>query len=205
MSFESDICNKLELDPNLQLKKKMRGLSGYTVLELIRALISTETIPQAATLLGYTDNPIKQSIRQILAPKFPERSQKFGVGGAVRDWRLELLLVIEHKHCNKCNCILPLDNFGDRLKASYLKAANCKCCRNLILKYRKEYIIDRTPVWAELDLIAKFYKNCPEGYQVDHIVPLKGSHVSGLHVLSNLQYLTIQDNLAKSNKHNLEH
>ena len=49
--------------------------------------------------------------------------------------------------------------------------------------------------------IIEFYKNCPNGYEVDHIVPINGRNVSGLHTRDNLQYLTIEDNRKKSNKY----
>ena len=60
--------------------------------------------------------------------------------------------------------------------------------------------LNRTPVWSELDLIKEFYRNCPVGSEVDHVLPLQGKLVSGLHVIDNLQYLTVAENRSKSNK-----
>lgn len=58
-----------------------------------------------------------------------------------------------------------------------------------------------TPPWADLDAIKSFYLNCPEGHEVDHIIPLDHPEISGLHVLSNLQYLTISENRSKGNRY----
>lgn len=56
------------------------------------------------------------------------------------------------------------------------------------------------PPWANKEAIKQFYRNCPAGYHVDHIIPLRGRKVSGLHVMENLQYLLAKENLSKGNK-----
>lgn len=60
-----------------------------------------------------------------------------------------------------------------------------------------------TPSWANLTKIKEIYDNCPAGYQVDHIIPLQGKLVSGLHIETNLQYLTREENNRKSNKYEI--
>ena len=75
---------------------------------------------------------------------------------------------------------------------------------NALCAKRRAIKLQRTPSWADLEAIKKFYENCPKGYHVDHIIPLQGKIVSGLHVLSNLQYLTAEENLKKSNTYNIE-
>lgn len=61
--------------------------------------------------------------------------------------------------------------------------------------------LNRTPDYADLSSIREFYANCPKGYHVDHIIPLRGESVSGLHVLSNLQYLDSIQNASKGNSY----
>jgi hypothetical protein len=53
--------------------------------------------------------------------------------------------------------------------------------------------------WDQMG-IKEFYENCPAGMEVDHIIPLQGKNVSGLHILSNLQYLNSEENNFKHNK-----
>jgi len=60
--------------------------------------------------------------------------------------------------------------------------------------------LKRTPSWADLGAITRFYEATPEGHHVDHIIPLQGGAVSGLHVLDNLQYLPASENRAKGNR-----
>lgn len=71
---------------------------------------------------------------------------------------------------------------------------------NAYLASRKKRVKQATPPWANLDEIREFYYNCPEGYHVDHIIPLNGKNVSGLHCMENLQYLPAIENLRKSNR-----
>ena len=70
---------------------------------------------------------------------------------------------------------------------------------------RKAKRLQRTPSWANLKAIQAFYLQCPKNMTVDHIIPLNGKTVSGLHVLENLQYLTRSENSRKNNRFLEEH
>lgn len=50
---------------------------------------------------------------------------------------------------------------------------------------------------GDTEALYKFYAECPEGYEVDHIRPFKHG---GAHCVSNLQYLTKSENRRKSSK-----
>lgn len=65
---------------------------------------------------------------------------------------------------------------------------------------RRAKILERTPKWADLQKIKELYLSAKRGFQVDHIIPLQGKLVSGLHVENNLQIIPKLENILKSNK-----
>lgn len=70
--------------------------------------------------------------------------------------------------------------------------------------WMKRYALQRnaTPAWAELDLIKTVYIKAQQyGFAVDHVIPLQGKNVCGLHVWANLQLLDRSINSSKGNKY----
>lgn len=81
---------------------------------------------------------------------------------------------------------------------------------NFLCQKRKIDLMDRTPKWLTEDdcwIISEAYalaalRTAATGvkHHVDHIVPLRGKTVSGLHVPQNLQVIPWLDNQRKTNK-----
>jgi hypothetical protein len=71
-----------------------------------------------------------------------------------------------------------------------------------MLKARKRELdlIYRTPKWANLERIREVYASRIPGEHVDHIIPIRGETVCGLHVENNLRVISAEENLRKSNK-----
>jgi hypothetical protein len=72
---------------------------------------------------------------------------------------------------------------------------------------RRACKLQQTPVWSNNREILKFYKESLRltketgiPHHVDHIIPLRGEFVSGLHVPNNLQVIPASDNCKKNNK-----
>lgn len=73
---------------------------------------------------------------------------------------------------------------------------------------RRSKKLESTPNWAELEKIEVLYQKAKwlsklTGlvYHVDHIVPLQGENVCGLHCWNNLQILESSINFSKGNKY----
>lgn len=72
---------------------------------------------------------------------------------------------------------------------------------NAANRARVAHIKRATPPWADLSAIEQMYVQAAEsGMHVDHVIPLRGKFVSGLHVESNLQLLPPVENHRKYNK-----
>ena len=195
--------------------------------ELILSIFNTENTPDAAKSIGFAYKTFITISERFLQPQFGK------LNGGGETWKYRFLTELELRHCSDCKNLLSFDKFDiSRVGDSTGRHHYCKECRkelNAIL-YKKDsvqeshkksqiknkakirerntrYKIERTqrvPKWVETKEIREFYRNCPKGYHVDHIIPLRGRLVSGLHVLENLQYLTAEENMRKGNRFIIE-
>lgn len=82
---------------------------------------------------------------------------------------------------------------------------------NALTRKRRATQLNRTPKWVDKDelwLINEVYKLATDrtklhgfSWHVDHIVPLQGDNVSGLHTIANLQVIPGIENIRKGNKY----
>lgn len=75
---------------------------------------------------------------------------------------------------------------------------------------RRAAVVAATPTWADEAEIASVYRRARElteetgeVHSVDHIVPLRGRNVCGLHVQDNLRVITWSENARKGNRHDV--
>ncbi len=93
------------------------------------------------------------------------------------------------------------------IKSRHMKTAKFRAtsARNSAAGHASK--LKATPAWADMKAISKFYSDAEllsritaVPHEVDHIYPLRGEAVTGLHVESNLQILTKQENCRKGNR-----
>ncbi len=95
---------------------------------------------------------------------------------------------------------------------SYQKANRAKY--NALENRRRASKLNATPPWLTKEQLEEMeymylvskdaYLLTGEEYEVDHIVPLQGKDICGLHVPWNLQVLTASSNRSKNNKYSEE-
>lgn len=72
---------------------------------------------------------------------------------------------------------------------------------------RLERVAHATPSWADQDAILAIYDDAArltietgEKHHVDHVIPLHGKNVCGLHVAENLEAIPARENVRKGNR-----
>ena len=194
-----------------------RKISYYTIY---KSFIQYDSMKEVAIGLQLTTDIIEKIAYRYLSPIHYDKPKSV-------KWDSWLLSLIGYKKCTKCSKILSLDTYSRSVNTWDSYAYVCKSCKSIYRQqftqnnpeYNKEHYklhkaeyISRaiqyktkrtlaTPPWANLDAIKRIYDTCPEGYHVDHIIPLQGEFVSGLHVESNLQHLPALENMQKHNKY----
>lgn len=108
---------------------------------------------------------------------------------------------VEYKDLNRDKILRQQKEYNHLNKSK----VNAKASKRRALKLKA------MPSWLDkeqLDQIQEFYEisiafriYTGQEYHVDHIIPLKGENVCGLHVPWNLQVITAEENLRKSNKY----
>lgn len=88
-------------------------------------------------------------------------------------------------------CSIQCSSVSRKKSDEYKKAKNAQAQSEY--RAKKYRVLDPC---ANKEKILEFYKNRPEGYEVDHIIPLSRG---GRHHEDNLQYLLKKDNRKKNN------
>lgn len=210
--------DKLAEIANISLDSAISTRSKYTYREVFLALLAGENIADASKILGTTDTTLEHILSRNIKKLFPRKIK-------ATKWNNFLYGLLQYKKCTGCSLILPLDNYSKNNETPDGYAYYCKDCRAITRKHfsdtnpeyaKTNYLINKseyiaraikyntrrdlaTPPWANLEIISRIY-DCAEGDHVDHIIPLQGKYVCGLHVENNLQYLSVEENLRKSNK-----
>jgi 5-methylcytosine-specific restriction endonuclease McrA len=118
---------------------------------------------------------------------------------------------VKHREKRVATSKAYYENNKDKIKASrkrYRQSSEGKAKINARNNKRKAQKLQATPKWLteeHFKQIEQFYiaakdLRWEDEMHVDHIVPLNGVTISGLHVPWNLQLLTKEENLRKGNK-----
>lgn len=214
------ILHKFNIQEDAFVRPPRGSHSGWTNKQFIKLILIHGSGPNIKIAENCGEQTVNRALTKLITPLVGK------LHGGNETFKNKLQHLVQVKQCPRCTLILPYHEYGLDNNRSYGIANYCKVCmseRNkeyyetnkdsyhkvYIEEHRSEYNarnakrrsdkIYATPRWADLDLIKRIYENA-EGAHVDHIIPLNGDTVCGLHVENNLQYLTAEENSKKGNK-----
>lgn len=179
-----------------KIPRNSKNISKEILLKFIASRESTKKNRLGYSIAGWT---------KFIKNTFPDKP----ANSNYYDW---LIIKIGYKYCPKCELAQSIDCFW---KNSSIRSGYNSYCISCMTPLNREAQrvnqanyrackVQAMPFWVSKEDIKDIYDNCPVGYHVDHIVPLRGKYVCGLHVPWNLQYLSTADNTTKSNYHDSE-
>lgn len=207
----NQILQKLNVDGNVIVKKAWGHMPAYTYSDVITRLLASEgKIPVTDIFVEMS----KPTSRDLLKKVFNRERLHGG-----HNWYAHALSLINKRQCTTCKNIKETTEYYkdnrsydgcrsvciecDQAYKDMHRRANLGQYAATASKYRANKHLALVP-WADTDEIKAIYDNCPEGKEVDHIIPIQGTIVCGLHCKHNLQYLPVSDNRSKSNKFDTE-
>jgi len=153
------------------------------------------------------NNKEKEHIRnRIKREKYRETTRAKARVKYAENRESELIRRKEYRSRNKDNINTKARKWYSENKEKEAKRKSNHCKNNPEIyaartARRRAAKLQRTPKWANFSLIKEIYKKAKElNLTVDHVIPLQGKLVSGLHVETNLQLLTASENDSKGNK-----
>jgi len=152
--------------------------------------------PDKRTRLGVQSKckPCQAQVAALYRANNPEKYRAAVTKNYVNNY--QNVLKAQHRYRNKNKEKVAQWKRKDRLNNRSRILADCA--------YRRAAKKQRTVAWANIDAIKSIYEEAQqlsmlvgEWYHVDHIIPLMGKNVCGLHVESNLQIIPAIENLRK--------
>lgn len=171
--------------------------SGHTD----KRLVSSGQCCECVRLNHYKDYA-KHKKKRLQSIQSWQQANKENVNAATRKWRLQ----------NPTSADATRKKYYMTHKESYLDRtkhwrSNNKPRLRVYNTRRRNQLVLATVKWADLQAIDKIYEQAVlmseqtgTQYHVDHIIPLNGKLVCGLHVEYNLQILTASENYNKNRK-----